>query len=171
MRLPGTDAEKDDFSALGDLGRAPYFRAKAFRFLDHVVGRHDDQDGRGIRGRRIEGCNRNGRRGIAAHGLENDCGRRDPGSVAFVLHKEAVGVVADEQGGGDVRPGQKPRQRRSEQAFAGLDETANELFWVEGAGQSRVPDPPERMTGMMVDMVRRLSDRDDVCGPCWNLIG
>ena len=97
-----------------------------------------------------EGGDRDGRRRVARDRLQDDGARRDAGALELLLDQEAVIVVAEE----DRRARSRPRGFRRfsvaprKLALWPLKKRMNCLgYMARDSGHSRVPEPPDRMTG------------------------
>ena len=88
------------------------------------------------------------RRGVASERLENGGARRDPALPELLGDDEAVLVIGDDQRRGEARPVRDAKRRLLQQACCA--ETSGSScfgYCARDIGQSRVPEPPERITG------------------------
>ena len=118
------------------------------RVLDDVIGRHDQQDRVRV-GRGRKRCQRYGRRRVTAFRLEHDLRVRV--DIAQLLgDQETVRLVADDEALAWPHPPYRSARKAvscSIVCFAEVSGSSCFGYIERDAGQSRVPEPPDRITG------------------------
>jgi hypothetical protein len=146
LRAVGPDAEGHDAPRLGRGLRRLDHAAEERVVGDDVVGGRHEQERVGLdreRGREDRG----GR--VARLGLDEERARREADGLELLGDDEAEGLGRDHDRRAEGRPGQAPG-RPLEQALG--PEERRELLGeaLAGQGQSRVPEPPQRRTGVIM---------------------
>ena len=135
FRRRGHDAEGHQPTGLGGRDTGGHGGAEALGAVDHMVGRQDQQQGIGAAGGGLQGGDRHGGGGVAAEGFEEDAGRLHANLAQLLGHDEAVILVADQQGGRQLRQALQPQLGLLQQGVIALAGQGPVLLGITGAGE------------------------------------
>ena len=100
-----------------------------------MVGRQDQQQGIGAAGGGLQGGDRHGGGGVAAQGFQEDAGGLHADLAQLLSHDEAVILVADQQGRGQLRQALKPLVGLLQQGLIALAGQGPVLLGIAGPGE------------------------------------
>ena len=131
-------------------------RLKGRHVANHVIGRQHQQQRIGIR---LQRGQRNGRRRVATHRFQHDGLRLDALRPQLLSHEKPMRLVAHD----DRRRGLEPLEPRARSPAASCCSPTSGSsclgYSSRDSGHSRVPEPPERTTGVSMRTASYASPR------------
>ena len=133
------DAEGHELIGLGGGHAGVHGGAEPGGIGDHVVGGQHQQQRVLAMGRGLQGRDRHGRRGVAAHRFQQDPGRLHTDLAHLLGHDEAVLLVADQQRCPQAVQALQPLLGLLQQGLVAIAGQGPVLLGVGGAGQGPQP--------------------------------